>query len=261
MKRKIAALLLGILGLGVLLYPVVSNAVSRFNGSYAIAQLSAQMEKADREELRRQRELAEEYNESLSCTFEENPMNYAAILDFGNGIMGYLQVPKIRVELPIYHGVEEAVLAKGVGHLPGSALPIGGEGNHAVLSGHTGLPEARLFTDLVELELGDLFQIRILEQTLTYRVDQIKTVLPNEGEDLAPIAGLDLCTLVTCTPYGINSHRLLVRGVRVPEEAEDIRESRQQTGEKQESTLAPWLVLLTVPLLWWMIRKWKKKER
>lgn len=261
MKRKIAALLLGILGMGVLLYPAVSNAVSRANGSYAIAQLSARMEKADRKELRHQRELAEEYNGSLSGILEEKPEDYDAILDFGNGIMGYLQIPKIRVELPIYHGVEETVLAKGVGHLPGSAFPIGGEGNHAVLSGHTGLPEARLFTDLVELEPGDLFQIRILEQTLTYRVDQIKTVLPNEGEALVPLAGLDLCTLVTCTPYGINSHRLLVRGIRVQEEAEEIRENGPENGKKHEKSLAIWLVLPAVLLLWWIIRKWKKKER
>ena len=250
MKRKIAALLLGILGMGILLYPAVSNAVSRANGSYAIAQLSARMEKTDRKELRHQRELAEEYNEALSGALEEKPKDYDAILDFGNGIMGYLQIPKIRVELPIFHGVEETALAKGVGHLPGSALPIGGVGNHAVLSGHTGLPEARLFTDLVELELGDLFYIRILEQTLTYRVDQIKTVLPSEGEDLAPDAELDLCTLVTCTPYGINSHRLLVRGVRVLDEREELRQDRPEAGEKPDKNLAPWLILPAALLLW-----------
>ena len=132
----------------------------------------------------------------------------------GDGMMGYIEIPEIDIYLPIYHGVSEEVLSKGIGHMPNSAFPIGGEGNHAVLTGHTGLPSAKLFTDLTELEEGDRFYIHILDLVLCYTVDQIKVVLPNEGQDLSIVPGKDYCTLVTCTPYGINSHRLLVRGIR-----------------------------------------------
>lgn len=203
------AVLLLLAGAAVLAYPAVSNYVNGLYGSYAIQRLREQVAGMESGELAAQRALAEAYNAGGTDTAYED------ILNFGGGIMGYLSIPKIGVYLPIYHGTGDQVLAKGVGHLPESAFPIGGAGNHAVLTGHTGLPSAELFTDLTELEAGDVFTVHILEGELTYRVDQILVVLPGETEGLAAVTGEDYCTLVTCTPYGINSHRLLVRGARV----------------------------------------------
>lgn len=204
-------------GIAMLAYPFVSNYINELHSSHAIQQLEQELENADDAELKRQRELAERYNESLRNTGEasEYPYDYNEILAFPGGIMGYIDIPAISVHLPIYHGTDEDVLAKGVGHLPDTAFPIGGTGNHSVLTGHTGLPSAKLFTDLCKLSVGDLFYISILGETLTYEVDQIKTVLPSEVGELLPTAKEDYCTLVTCTPYGVNSHRLLVRGHRV----------------------------------------------
>ena len=142
--------------------------------------------------------------------------NYDEILNVtGNGIMGYISIPKLGVELPLYHGISAEVLNIACGHLEGTSLPIGGESTHSVLSAHRGLPHARLFTDLDMMEVGDTFQITVLDRLLTYQVDQIKVVRPDEIDDIRIVAGEDLCTLLTCTPYGINSHRLLVRGTRI----------------------------------------------
>ncbi len=201
-------------GIAILAYPFVSNYINELHSSHVIQQLEQVLEHADDAELKRQRKLAEQYNESLRNPgdFSEFPYDYYEILAFPGGIMGYIDIPSIDVHLPIYHGTGEDVLAKGIGHLPGTAFPIGGEGNHSVLTGHTGLPSAKLFTDLTKLSVGDLFYINILGETFTYEVDQIKTVLPSEVSELLPTAGKDYCTLVTCTPYGVNSHRLLVRG-------------------------------------------------
>lgn len=204
-------------GIAILAYPFVSNYINELHSSHAIQQLEQELENADDAELKRQRELAEQYNESLRNTggSAECPYDYNEILGFPGGIMGYIDIPAIGVHLPIYHGTDEDVLSKGIGHLPGTAFPIGGQGNHSVLTGHTGLPSAKLFTELTKLSVGDLFYIHILGEVLTYEVDQIKTVLPSEVGELLPTAGKDYCTLVTCTPYRVNSHRLLVRGHRV----------------------------------------------
>lgn len=240
-KRTILLVALLLLGAGILAYPKVSNLINQRSGSYAIQQMQEQMESAD---LARQRELAEEYNAGIAAG--EEPEGYDSILNFGSGMMGYLQIPKIGVNLPIYHGTDEETLAKGVGHMSQSAFPIGEEGNHAVLTGHTGLPSAELFTDLTELSQGDTFYIRILGQTLAYQVDQIKVVLPSEGQDLAAVPGEDYCTLVTCTPYGVNSHRLLVRGKRIeiPEEAADV-----QLQQELQKDIPVSMILGTVGLL------------
>jgi sortase A len=166
-------------------------------------------------------EKAREYNSNLSAgvDFELTETEYAeyeSILDIsGTGIMGYIQIPSINVNLPIYHGTDEAVLQIAVGHIAGSSFPVGGEGTHAVLSGHRGLPSARLFTDLDKMTEGDIFTITVLDEVVTYQVDQIRIVLPEETGELAIVDGKDYCTLVTCTPYGINSHRMLVRGHRI----------------------------------------------
>lgn len=204
-------------GIAILAYPFVSNYINELHSSHAIQQLEQALENAEDAELKRQRELAEQYNESLRNTGENVscPHNYEDILSFPGGIMGYLDIPSINIHLPIYHGTGEDALAKGVGHLPDTAFPIGGKGNHSVLTGHTGLPSAKLFTDLTKLSVGDLFYINILGETLVYEVDQIKIVLPSEVDTLLPTAEKDYCTLVTCTPYGVNSHRLLVRGRRI----------------------------------------------
>ena len=164
-----------------------------------------------------QKAMAEAYNATLrnEGTVSKCPYEYNEIMDFGNGMMGYIEIPIIDVYLPIYHGVSENVLSKGVGHMSRTAFPIGGEGNHSVLTGHTGSPAAYLFTDLDKVKEGDQFFLYVLEETLAYEVDQILVVLPEDVDDILPEPGEDYCTLVTCTPYGVNSHRLLVRGHRV----------------------------------------------
>lgn len=242
----ICAALLFLVGVGVLLYPTVSSFINKQIGSYAIQELRQEIGDRDAEEMEGERIRAQVYNASLLSNRETvTQKQYASILNFRDGMMGYIRIPKINIDLPIYHGVSDEVLAKGVGHMPESAFPIGGAGNHAVLTGHTGLPSADLFTDLIEMEEGDTFQVVVLEETITYQVDQIKVVLPGESQDLMPVAGEDLCTLVTCTPYGINSHRLLVRGKRIEHVQEAV-----QIPEVSESEAPPvGMVLLTVGLL------------
>ncbi len=215
-------------------YPIISNWINEWNGSYAIQVLQKEVDSADKEELARQLRLAQEYNKDPA-----NPsVRYEDVLYYHDGMMGYIQIPVINVHLPIYHGVSEEVLSKGVGHLPESAFPVGGEGNHAVLTGHTGLPGAYLFTDLIKLEEGDEFFIQILEEKLTYRVDQILVVLSHEIEGLAREDGKDYCTLVTCTPYGVNSHRLLVRGERV------LDPPAPETEHQEDGFPVQWVVAL-----------------
>lgn len=207
-------LILLLAGLSIFLYPSISNLVNQLNGSHAVQQLTQQLENQEQSVLDRHKKMAESYNNSLqgngSC-----PYAYEDILNFGSGILGSIEIPAIDAILPIYHGIDDTVLAKGIGHMPGTAFPIGGNGNHTVLTGHTGLPSAELFTGLDQLSTGDLFHICILGQTLTYQIDSIQIVLPEDTDCLQSIPGEDFCTLVTCTPYGINSHRLLVRGRRI----------------------------------------------
>ena len=219
----IAAFLIGAL---LLLYPTISDFWNSFHQSRAIASYAEQVADLDENAYDRLWEDARIYNKTLGDRMnrfvmaEEQKKAYAALLNIAdNGVMGYIEIPKVRCNLPIYHGTDEAVLQVAIGHVPGSSLPVGGESTHCVLSGHRGLPSAKLFTNLDELETGDVFMLRVLDETLTYEVDQIRTVLPNELGDLAIVEGEDYCTLVTCTPYGINSHRLLVRGHRVENHA------------------------------------------
>lgn len=220
-RKKITIILsvvLFLFGLAVMGYPIISNWINSLNGSYAISRLQQRLESEDDAWVEEQLCLAENYNEKLKQNTDPEDKSlleeYAGILDFGDGIMGYIHIPAIQVTLPIYHGVDSQVLEKGVGHMPQSAFPIGGEGNHTVLTGHTGLPTAKLFTDLTRLQEGDAFTITVGNRTITYLVDQIQVVIPSETKALQPIPGMDYCTLVTCTPYGINTHRLLVRGIR-----------------------------------------------
>ena len=210
-----------LVGLSLLLYPTISNQWNSLHQSQAIVDYKTAMKDMVFTDYSAIFVEAEAYNAELA-TIPYPLMNhsqiesYAAVLNIsGTGIMGYLTIPKLDVELPIYHGTEEAVLQKAVGHLEGTGLPIGGIGNHSVLSAHRGLPRAKLFTDLDKMEMGDCFSITVLDRQLTYQVDQILVVEPREVDALYPVAGMDYCTLITCTPYGINSHRLLVRGIRV----------------------------------------------
>jgi sortase A len=218
----ILLLLIFLAGLCLLLYPTFSNWWNSFHQSRAIAayvEAVEDMSQAQREAMLAQ---AQEYNQKIASQgnafvlTEEQEAAYRDTLDVsGTGIMGYIHIPKIGVSLPIYHGTDETVLQVAVGHLSGTSLPVGGESTHTVLSGHRGLPSAKLFTDLDELTVGDTFTLTVLGQTLTYQVDQIRTVEPDDTSELNIESGKDYCTLVTCTPYGVNSHRLLVRGVRV----------------------------------------------
>ena len=231
MKKKssfVTAILIAAFFIGalLLLYPTISDFWNSFHQSRAIASYAEQVADLDENAYDRLWEDARIYNKTLGDRMnrfvmaEEQKKAYAALLNIAdNGVMGYIEIPKVRCNLPIYHGTDEAVLQVAIGHVPGSSLPAGGESTHCVLSGHRGLPSAKLFTNLDELETGDVFMLRVLDETLTYEVDQIRTVLPNELGDLAIVEGEDYCTLVTCTPYGINSHRLLVRGHRVENHA------------------------------------------
>ena len=217
----IILILIFLVGLSVMLYPSVSDAVNRKHQSRAVAGYAEEVEQLSDADYQTYFDAADVYNRQLNTTpnaFYKPDLvsGYAQTLDIsGTGIMGYITIPKISVELPIYHGTDEGVLQVAAGHLEGSSLPVGGAGTHAVISAHRGLPSAKLFTNLDELEVGDRFTITVLNRVLTYEVDQISIVLPTEIDQLLPTEGMDYVTLMTCTPYGINTHRLLVRGKRV----------------------------------------------
>ena len=224
MRKHLSTIILVVilfLGVAILLYPTLSDYYNSFHQSRAIAGYIEEVETIDPIDYNRLWEQARVYNEGLKyktnrfMLTEEEYQEYESLLNLtGSGIMGYIEVPKIDCTLPIYHGTDEAVLQIAIGHIEGTSLPTGGVGNHMVLSGHRGLPSAKLFTDLDKMELGDLFVIRVLDKIMTYEVDQILIVLPEELDALALDPEHDYCTLVTCTPYGVNTHRLLVRGHR-----------------------------------------------
>lgn len=223
----IILILVFLVGLSLLLYPTASDYWNSLHQSRAITEYAEQVANLDDDTYEQFWQDAESYNQTLLTKSdryelsEEEQAEYESLLNVsGNGIIGYIEIPVINCSLPIYHGVDEAVLQIAVGHIEGSSLPVGGGSTHCVLSGHRGLPSARLFTDLDKLTEGDTFILRVLDETLTYEVDQIRIVEPYEMADLEIEEGKDYCTLVTCTPYGINTHRLLVRGHRVENQAE-----------------------------------------
>lgn len=222
-------LLIFLAGLSLLLYPTVSDYWNSFHQSRAIASYVDTVAELDDDAYQEIWEQAQAYNAALPrddtrfVPGEEEIAYYDTLLNVsGNGIMGYLEIPSIEVTLPVYHGTDEEVLQVAVGHIEGSSLPVGGPGTHSVISGHRGLPSATLLTDLDQLEIGDVFMLHVLDETLTYEVDQIHIVEPDDVSYLAIEEGEDLCTLVTCTPYGINTHRLLVRGHRIETQAEAV---------------------------------------
>lgn len=236
-KNNLSTILLVVLllaGLSLLLYPTVSDYWNSFHQTQAIASYAKEVENLNQEEYDKILAEAKKYNEKLAekgtdfFLSDAEKAEYERQLDVsGIGIMGYIEIPEIKVSLPIYHGTDESALQIAVGHLEWSSLPIGGESSHCVVSGHRGLPSAKLFTNLDELEEGDLFMLRVLDEVLTYEVDQILIVEPQETEALEIEEGKDYCTLVTCTPYGINTHRMLVRGHRV----ENVDESAMVTSD------------------------------
>ena len=230
-RSSIILILIFLVGLSVMLYPTVSDYINQKNQSRAVASYSEEVENLSDVDYQAYFDAADDYNRRLAETPDafyrpEEVSGYTDTLDVsGTGIMGYITISKIGVELPIYHGTSDGVLQVAAGHLEGSSLPVGGAGTHAVISAHRGLPSAKLFTNLDELEVGDTFTITVLDRVLTYEVDQISIVLPTETDLLQPVEGKDYVTLMTCTPYGINTHRLLVRGKRIenPENQKHIR--------------------------------------
>lgn len=258
----ILPLLIFLLGLGLLLYPTFSNWWNQQHQSRAIATYQDAIENNDDGTIDEMLAAAEAYNEQLladrqagSVTInrltDEQREEYNSLLDItGTGIMGYIKIPKIDVELPIYHGTDEAVLQIAIGHIEGTSLPVGGKGTHIALSGHRGLPSAKLFTDIDSLGEGDVFMITVLNRKITYQVDQITTVLPEELQDLEIDPDQDYCTLVTCTPYGINSHRLLVRGHRIDnlidEDVETIQvdiPDRELSDQERLQQMLPYILI------------------
>ncbi len=230
MKRIIINIVIGLIfltGLSILLYPAVSNYINELHATRAIVSYDSAIGELSEEDYTAQLQEAAEYNQYLAdfpdlssaATAEARRKNgpYEGLLNAaGTGIMGSIKIPAIKVNLPIYHGTEEGILQTAAGHYIGSSLPVGGESTHAILTGHRGLPSARLFTDLDRLEEGDIFYLKVLGEILEYQVDQIQIVLPEEVDSLSIVQGEDYVTLVTCTPYGINSHRMLIRGTRIP---------------------------------------------
>lgn len=231
-RSTILLILILLIGLSLMLYPSFADWWNSFHSSRAIASYVEQVANIDEAQYEELWDAAWDYNQSLLhrpndfLLSDEQQEIYKSLLDFGgNGIMGYIEIPMIDVMLPIYHGTKESVLQIAVGHLDWTSLPVGGAGSHCVVSGHRGLPSARLFTDLDKLKVGDVFMLHVLNEILTYEIDQILIVEPQDTDPLLIEPGKDLCTMVTCTPYGINSHRMLVRGHRIEsqEEAKVIR--------------------------------------
>ena len=240
-------------GVSLLLYPTVSDYWNSFHQSQAIASYVEAVAEIDNTDYEKMWQEAVAYNEKLKdnsgrwMPTDEELEEYERLLNVSDtGIMGYIEIPKIKVSLPIYHGTDEAILQIAIGHIPGSSLPVGGKGTHCVVSGHRGLPSAKLFMDLDQLEEGDLFMMRILDETLTYEVDQVRIVEPEELSDLEIDEDKDLCTLVTCTPYGINSHRFLVRGHRVENLKEDTIRVTADAQQIDPVMVAP---AVAVPLI------------
>lgn len=264
-------ILILVVGLSLMLYPSLSNWWNEAHQSRAIAAYSQEVSKLDENRYDELWQQAWEYNHSLVgrenvyLLDDSQKAEYERLLDVsGMGIMGYIEIPSLKVSLPIYHGTEESVLQVAVGHLEWTSLPVGGESTHCVLSGHRGLPSAKLFTDLDRLVVGDRFRLGVLDQVLTYEVDQILIVEPQDTEALLIEEGKDLCTLVTCTPYGINTHRLLVRGHRVETE-KDAKNVRVTSDAIQ---IEPYLVapvvaapILLVLLLGLLIPRRRNKRR
>lgn len=288
MKRKIILILTAVislvLALGIALYPMISTAYNEKHQSKIHTEFLQQVEDTDDTKLQEALQNARAYNAALSGVVSNDAFSkdalqgaseeYTSLLNVtGRGIMGYVSVPKINVSLPIYHGTDSGTLERGIGHLLGTSLPVGGDSTHSVLTAHSGMASQRMFSDLPQLNEGDVFYLEVLNEKLAYQVDQIKTVLPHDTTYLGIETGQDFCTLVTCTPFGVNSHRLLVRGHRIPyEEAEVIIQQQEQAEGKTGSTwqneyikgigigLGIVLFFLIIFLIIWLIRRLRREK-
>ena len=272
MKKKLGNILLVLIlagGAAIMLYPTFSDYWNSFHQSRAIAGYSDAVSNLNAEEYERIWQEAVAYNQNMSgrsglvlLTNSEMEEYERQLNVGGNGVMGYIEIAKINVSLPIYHGTSEAVLQVATGHIESSSLPVGGASTHCIISGHRGLPSAKLFTDLDQMSEGDIFQLKILNETLTYEVDQIRIVLPSELDELGIVRDQDYCTLVTCTPYGINSHRLLIRGKRIanPQAAAHVTADAVQIDPVlvAPAAAAPMLLALTV---WLIVNPGAKKKK
>ena len=289
MKRKILLILTAVIGfilaLGIALYPMVSSIYNEQHQSKIHTQFLQQVEDTDDSKLQEALQHARAYNAALNGILSDENFSETALMgaseDYdaqlnvtGRGIMGYVSVPKINVTLPIYHGTDSGTLERGIGHLLGTSLPVGGDSTHSVLTAHSGMASQRMFSDLPQLKEGDVFYLEVLNDILAYQVDQIKTVLPHDTTYLGIEAEQDLCTLVTCTPFGVNSHRLLVRGHRIPyEEAETIIQQQEQAQVKTGSTwqneyvkgivigLGIVLFFLIIFLIIWLLRRCRREKK
>ena len=274
MRKKFGNLILVLImliGVGLLVYPTFSDWWNSFHQTRAIAGYTAAVANMDREEFDRMWAEAEAFNTYLSQKSgrfnlsEQELETYNSILDVtGTGIMGYIDIPSIKISLPVYHGTDEAILQIAIGHIIGTSFPIGGEGSHCAVSGHRGLPSAKLFTDIDKLQAGDKFLLQVLDRTLTYEVDQIRIVLPQELQDLEIDPYSDYCTLITCTPYGVDTHRLLVRGHRVDNDNTDATRVTADAMRFEPVIVAP---LVAAPILFILLiyvlistSRWNKRR-
>ena len=270
-KVNIILCLVILIGIGLLSYPTVSDWWNSFHQTRAVASYAAAVSQMKTEDYDRLFAEADDYNRKLAGTgmkwsmTDEEIQEYNNVLDISdNGIMGYIDIPRIRQTLPIYHGTDDAVLQVAIGHLAGTSLPVGGDSTHCVVSGHRGLPSARLFTDLDRLTVGDIWTMTVLNRTVTYEVDQIRIVEPEDLSELQIVQGSDYCTLLTCTPYGINTHRLLVRGHRIPNldgDANVTVDAMQVDQTLVAMVVAVIILLILVIILLIVSSKWYKDRR
>lgn len=270
---RIGLILIFITGLGILLYPTISNLLMNIFQTTAIQQYNYTVEQMQQDKIEEILSEARVYNEQFKNTIVVDPFSqeaessvnseYNEILNI-DGTMGYIEIPKINVNLPIFHGTSEEVLKRGVGHIETTPLPIGGEGNHSVLSAHRGLPSAKLFTDLDKLEIDDVFMIKMLTETLVYRIDQIKVVEPTDTQYLQAEEGEDYITLITCTPYAINTHRMLVRGTRIDtdEYLASINNSNLDSEKESVNYLFIFIiVVLVILIVIFIFRKARRRRK
>ncbi|KMQ00337.1 sortase [Bacillus cereus] len=253
MKRNLVLGGIFLFGLGIFLYPTISNWLATRAHYSEVSSYDKKIKALQKKELERREKEAAEYNKQVQTSvktfadpFSEEKSNHQAYADALNlgDVMGYIEISKINIKLPIYQGTSEEVLSRGVGHLDYSSLPVGGENTHTILTGHRGLPSAKLFTDLDKLSEGDRFYIHSLDKVLAYKVDQIKIVLPHETDDLQIVENKDYTTLITCTPYGVNTNRLLVRGERV-----EFDQEEKQGMSTEVSMFNKWTVIVPILLL------------
>ena len=268
------------IGAGILFYPTISSQLNKYRDSLLISKYTQKVQDYSEEQYRDVYQAAKAYNDQhltnyILDAFDESAEEYilthpydTLLNPLGDYVMGYIEIPKIDVSLPIYHGVGTAALEKGAGHIEGTSLPIGGPGTHAVLSGHRGLPGRKLFTDLDLIQVGDQFYLNVLNETLAYEVDQILTVLPHETEALDIVPGEDLVTLVTCTPYGVNSHRLLIRGHRIEyseanknEQERNVVEKVKNAGMEEKLVMIGLATFFGLCIIFWIISEIIRRRR